>query len=93
MSVMTHETHRCSVEGCPSLAAYRVMLYDFEPVGGAVRFVADETCPYLCLEHAVDNEEHARGERGTHVHVAYPYTNRDREHGVSVYLDLGPVGP
>jgi hypothetical protein len=32
---MTHETHRCSVEGCPSLAAYEVMLYDFDPEEGA----------------------------------------------------------
>lgn len=92
MSAMTHETHRCSVEGCPSLAAYRVLHYDFDPVGGAVRFGPDETCPYLCLEHAVDNEAHARGERGTHVRVVYPHTNRDGEHGLSVYLDLPSVG-
>jgi hypothetical protein len=88
---MTHETRRCSVDGCPSLAAYRVMLYDFDPAGGAVRFALDETCPYLCLEHAADNEEHARGERGTHGPVAYPHTNRDGERGLSIYLDLRPV--
>ena len=85
---MTHETHRCSVDGCPSLAAYRVMLYDFDPVGGAVRFGPDETCPYLCLEHAVDNEKQARGDRSMHAHVSYPHTNRGAERGLSVYLDL-----
>jgi hypothetical protein len=88
---MTHETRRCSVEGCPSLAAYRVLLYDFDYVGGAVRFTPDETCPYLCLEHAADNEQHARGERGTHASVAYPHTNRGGERGLSIYLDLRPV--
>jgi len=85
---MTHETHRCSVDGCPSLAAYRVMLYDFDPVEGAIRFEPDETCPYLCREHAVDNEEHARGRRAPRVRVTYPYTNRDGRHGLSIYLDL-----
>ena len=88
---MTHETHRCSVEGCPSLAAYRVLLYDFDHVGGAVRFTPDDTCPYLCLEHAADNERHARGERGTHASVAYPHTNRSGERGLSIYLDLPQV--
>lgn len=88
---MTHETHRCSVDGCPSLAEYRVQLYAFDPVGGAVRFGPDETCPYLCLEHAAENEEQARGERRTHGLVLYPYTNRGAERGLSIYLDLAPV--
>jgi hypothetical protein len=64
------------------------MLYDFDPAEGAVRFVRDETCPYLCLEHAADNERHARGERGVHGRVAYPHTNRQGEPGFSIYLDL-----
>lgn len=88
---MTHETHRCSVEGCPSLAAYEVMLYAFDLAEGAVRFARDETCPYLCVEHAIDNERDAHGERGTAALVSYPHTNRDRLHGLSVYLDLRPV--
>jgi hypothetical protein len=85
---MTHETHRCSVDGCPNLAAYCVMLYDFEPIGGAIRFEEDPSCPHLCREHAADNEEQARGDRGTHARVVYPYTNQAGEHGVSIYLDL-----
>jgi hypothetical protein len=88
---MTHETHRCSVEGCPSLAAYEVRLYGFDSDEGAVRFERDETCSYLCVEHAVDNERGARGERGMHALVTYPHTNRDRRHGVSIYLDLPSV--
>ena len=85
---MTHETHRCSVDGCPSLAEYQVMLYDFEPIGGAIRFQEDLSCPYLCREHAAENEAEARGERGTHVRIEYPFTNRGGEHGLSIYLDL-----
>jgi hypothetical protein len=34
---VTHETHPCSVDGCPNLADDRVMLYDFEPIVGAIR--------------------------------------------------------
>ena len=87
-AAVTHETHRCSVDGCPSLADYRVMLYAFEPIGGAIRFELDESCPYLCREHAADNEQQARGERGTYVRVVYPFTNQRGEHGLSLYLDL-----
>ena len=50
------------------------MLYDFEPIGGAIRFEVDLSCPYLCREHAVDNEEQARGDRGTHARVVYPFS-------------------
>jgi len=85
---MTHETHRCSVDGCPSLAMYEVRHYDFDPAEGAVRFERDESCPYLCLEHALDNERGARGGRGLHALVAYPHTDREGRRGVSVYLDL-----
>jgi hypothetical protein len=87
---MTHETRRCSVEGCPNLAAYEVMLYDFDVEEGGVRFARDESCPYLCLEHARDNERGADGRR-IGAPVEYPYTNRDRVQGVSLYLDLRPA--
>ncbi len=88
---MTHETHRCSVGGCPNLAAYEVMLYDFDSEEGAVRFERDETCPYLCLEHAVDNERGAEGARGVHGLLAYPHTNGELRHGMSIYLELRSV--
>lgn len=88
---MTHETHRCAVEGCPNLAAYEVMLYDLDPAEGAVRFERDGTCPYLCVEHVQDNEHGARGERGVHGSVAYPHTNREGRAGLSIYLDLRPA--
>jgi hypothetical protein len=85
---MTHETHRCSVEGCPSLAAYEVMLYGFDLEEGAIRFTRDESCAFLCVEHAIENEREASGDRGVSGLVSYPHTNRGRLPGVSVYLDL-----
>jgi hypothetical protein len=88
---MTHETHRCSVDGCPNLAAYDVMHYDFDLAEGAVRFEHDESCRYLCLEHVLENERNAAGERGPHALVSYPHTNRHRRPGVSIYLDLPRV--
>jgi hypothetical protein len=88
---MTHETHRCSVDGCPSLAAYEVRHYDFDAAEGAVRFERDETCSYLCVEHAVENEQHGHGMPGLHTVVPYPHTNRDRRYGLSLYFDLPPA--
>ena len=84
-------THRCSVEGCPNLAVYEVMLYDFDPADGAVRFVEDESCPFICVEHAIDNERQPRGPRLPHSVVHYPHTNREQAPGLSIYLQLEPA--
>jgi hypothetical protein len=88
---MSSETHRCSVEGCPNLAAYEVFLYDFDAREGAVLFRQDDTCPYICVEHAIDNERQASGERRLHSVIAYPYTNRARVPGLSVYRQQEPA--
>jgi hypothetical protein len=88
---MDRGTHRCSVDGCPNLAAYIVMLYDFDPAEGAVLFSEDSSCPTICVEHAIDNERDAQGERRPHGVVAYPYTNRERKPGLSIYLQTVPV--
>ncbi len=90
---MTVETHRCSVDGCPNLAAYDVMLYDFDPAEGAVVFTADAACPTICVEHAIANEKEARGERMPHRVVAYPYTNRGRMPGLTLYVQPRQLGP
>ena len=42
------ETHRCSVEGCPNLAAYEVIHYDFDVNGGAIVFEPDPDRPTIC---------------------------------------------
>jgi hypothetical protein len=88
---MSEGTHRCGVEGCPNLAAYEVMHYSFDPVEGAVVYARDETCPYICVEHAIDNERTAHGGRAMNVVVAYPYTNRAQRPGISIYLQQLPA--
>ena len=84
------ETHRCAVEGCPNLAAYDVHRYDFDLAEGAVVFAVDEDCPAICVEHALENERRAEGERRPGSVVSYPYTNRRHATGYSVYLQPGP---
>jgi hypothetical protein len=83
--------HRCSVDGCPNEAAYEALLYDFEPEEGAVSLVQDESCPYICVEHAIENEREASGERLPWQVVEYPFTNRARHAGLTVYRQLEPA--
>jgi hypothetical protein len=85
------ETHRCGVEGCPNLAAYEVVLYDFDPAEGAVVFAVDDDCPALCVEHALENERGAEGERRPGAVVRYPYTNRCEKPGLTIYRPLRHV--
>jgi hypothetical protein len=88
---MSRETHRCTIDGCPNLAAYEVFLYDFDEAEGAVLFREDESCPFICVEHAIANERYAIGERRLHAVVGYPYTNRTRAPGISVYRQQEPA--
>lgn len=88
---METESHRCCVDGCPNMAAYEVRRYTFDPAEGAVSMVLDETCPFICVEHAIDNERAAPGERMPWLAVGYPYTNRERLPGVAVYVQLHPA--
>lgn len=88
---MTLERHRCCVDGCPNLAAYEVHLYAFDPAEGAVSFAVDDTCPTICVEHAIDNEHRATEDRRPWTAVRYPYTNRERAPGVAVYVQLEPA--
>jgi hypothetical protein len=69
---MSEGTHRCGVDGCPNLAAYEVLHYSFDLEEGATVFAQDESCPYICVEHAIDNERHAQGERIRGGVVQYP---------------------
>jgi hypothetical protein len=88
---MAAGTHRCSVEGCPNLAAYEVMLYDFDLAEGAVGFVEDDACPFICVEHAIENERRSKGARDLRSVVHYPYTNRGGALGLTLYLQLHPA--
>jgi hypothetical protein len=67
------------------------MLYDFDPAEGTVLFRQDESCPYICVEHAIENERQAEGERAPHAVVSYPHTNLDRAPGIAVYRQLAPA--
>jgi hypothetical protein len=84
------ETHRCAVDGCPNLAAYEPMQYDFDLAEGAIVCERDETCPLLCVEHALENERLAEGERRPGSAVRYPYTNRDGRRGFTIYRQPAP---
>ena len=88
---MTLESHRCCVDGCPNLAAYEVHLYSFDPHEGAVSFAVDDSCPFICIEHAIDNERHAENDRKPWLAVRYPHTNRERTPGIAVYVQLEPA--
>jgi hypothetical protein len=88
---MSRETHRCSVDGCPNLAAYEVFLYDFDVTEGAVLFGQDESCPFICVEHAIANERYAAGRPRVHTVLGYPYTNRSRAPGITVYRQQEPA--
>jgi hypothetical protein len=84
------ETHRCAVQGCPNLAAYEVLHYDFDLAEGAVVLAPDQGCPMICVEHAIDNETRAVAERGPGATVRYPYTNLSAASGFSIYRQLEP---
>jgi hypothetical protein len=85
---MILETHRCCVEGCPNLAAYEVHRFEFDPADGAASFALDDTCRYICVEHAIENERRASDDRKPWSSVSYPHTNRQHVPGVAVYLQL-----
>jgi hypothetical protein len=68
-----------------------VFVYDFDSAEGAIVFDEDETCPFICIEHAIDNERHAIGERRLHGRVSYPYTNRHGMRGLTVYRQQEPA--
>jgi hypothetical protein len=88
---MSEGTHRCGIEGCPNLAAYEVMHYWFDLNEGAVVLAQDESCPFICIEHTLENERRARGVKAPDRRVAYPYTNRSRRPGISIYRQLEPA--
>ena len=79
---------KCEVDWCQRPAEYGVFLYDFYPVEGEVFFEQDISCPYICREHAIENEKKAQGERKFRGVVYYPYTNRYKAQGITIYRPL-----
>ncbi len=78
---------KCSVNGCENDAGLEVILYDFY-YHGDVFFEQDHTCPYICMDHAVENEAKADGERKPRGFILYPYTNREMAQGFTIYRPL-----
>ena len=79
------------MEGCPNLAAYDVIHYSLDLAEGAAIFAQDQTCPYIWVEHAIDNERGSQGEKAPDAAVDYPYTNRSRLPGISIYRQQEPA--
>ena len=86
----------CSVSECGQPADYKVMLYDFDSYG-TVFLERDFTCPFICHNHACENETGADGERrparigplpvhepprGPGIHDLWPARVRPSERGI-----------
>jgi hypothetical protein len=82
------ETPKCSVAGCGRGADVEVILYDVYADLREVFYEQDTTCPYLCGQHMVENEEPARGVRKPRGHVIYPFTNQESAQGFTIYRPL-----
>jgi hypothetical protein len=78
----------CSLPDCGHAADFEVILYDFSAAGGIVFFGQDDTCQYICHEHARENESRAEGERRPRGIVRYPYTNLQGAQGFTIYRPL-----
>jgi len=78
---------KCAVAGCQSDATAEVILYDVYH-DGSVLFQRDETCPYICAKHLVQNEAEAAGVREPRGIVEYPHSNRHGAQGFTIYKPL-----
>jgi hypothetical protein len=81
-------THHCSVPGCSAEADCEVILYDFYPEDGHVFFERDFTCPFICAEHRIRNEEQSQQALGPLGVLARPYTNLHGASGLTIYRPL-----
>ena len=77
---------KCCIEGCDQTAEFEVILYDLYE--GNVSFEQDVTCPYLCSEHADENANKSVGIRETGGFIEYPYTNRHKTQGFTIYRPI-----
>jgi hypothetical protein len=84
---------QCQVPGCTHDAAFEVFLYQYagHPGRSDVRSKLDPTCPFICDEHAAENESGALGERNATGGLEYPYTNLERAHALTIYRPMEPA--
>jgi hypothetical protein len=78
----------CAVQGCKTNAIVEVILYDVYLAEQHVFSERDFTCPFLCATHMVENEQGARGVRKPRGVVEYPFTNKERAQGFTIYRPL-----
>jgi hypothetical protein len=88
MSADTMTRQDCSVTGCGDAAAVEVRLYDVYP-DGTLFDERDNTCPFLCSRHLVENENGANGVRKPRGIMRYPHSNRHFAQGFTIYRRLG----
>ena len=76
----------CSVPGCSAPADYAAFLVDDVPRWGP--YFEPSQCPYLCHDHAVENEQKATGGlRVDRSWIQYPYTKHNTQ-GWTHYFDI-----
>lgn len=81
---------QCQVPGCTHDAMFEVFLYQYagHPGKSEVRSKLDATCPFICEQHAAENESGALGERNASGSLAYPFTNQDRVPALTIYRPM-----
>ena len=80
---------KCSVENCTNDAYFEVFLYDVYIQGESDTFFeSDETCPYLCKNHMVENENSIQGTREPRRVYSYKHSNRYSAQGFTIYKPL-----
>jgi hypothetical protein len=84
---------QCQVPGCTHDAAFEVFLYQFagHPGRSPVQTKLDATCPFICEQHAAENESGAQGERSAPRQMEYPYTNLTRAQALTIYRPMDPT--
>lgn len=82
----------CHAPNCQEPADVEVILYDvyleLDDQGGDVFFERDHTCPFLCNQHMVENEQQASGTREPGGDIKYPFTNQNGARGFTIYRPL-----
>jgi hypothetical protein len=81
---------QCQVPGCTRDADYEVFVVDFHrrSVAPDEADRLDLSCPYICEEHARENEAFAHGDRRPVGEITYPYTNRGGATGLTLYRPM-----
>ena len=78
---------KCNVSECQNNAVAEVILYDVY-YDGSVFYEQDTTCPHICAEHLIDNENRAAGVRQPRGSVQYPFSNQNNAQGFTIYRPL-----